>query len=171
MSESSEASLKLLRGLRSIKAYTDEPVPREAIDGILEVGRWSGSGANKQPTEVIVVRDAAVRQQFAEWGAKPAATAPVVLLILVANNGSALDEGRLAERLGLAASAYGLGSTVATLKQEGPEAVKQLLGIPEHYRSTTVVAVGHVDQAVRAARPRVAQARKPMSEFAHTDRY
>jgi nitroreductase len=171
MTDFQDETLKLLRRLRSVKAYTPEPVSQEAIDAILEVGRWSGSGSNKQPTEIVVVRDAAVRQQFAEWGAKPAGTAAAVFLILVANNGSALDEGRLAERLGLAALASGLGSTVATLKQEGPEAVKQLLGIPSHFRSVTVVAVGHTDQEVRQARPKNPQARKPMSEFAHWDRY
>jgi hypothetical protein len=45
----------------------------------------------------------------------------------MASENPSLDEGRLAERLCLGAAAHGLGSTVATLKNEGPEAVKKLL--------------------------------------------
>ena len=134
-------------------------------------GRWSASGSNRQPWDVVVVRDAAVKQKFGEWGARPAATADVVLLLVTAGPQSAFDEGRLAERLCLAAAAHGLGSTVATLKNEGPDETKKLLGIPEDRRVVTVVAIGHTDVEARRARPKSAQPRKPMDDFAHWDRF
>ena len=163
--------IRFLRRLRAIKEYTPEPISQEAIDDILEVGRWTGSGANKQPWEVVVVRDPDVRQKFGAWGAKPAATAPLVLLIVSEGDGSAFDEGRLAERLALAAAAYGLGSTVTTLKNEGPDSAKQLLGIPTARRARTLVAVGHPDVEARRARPKNPQARKPMAAFVHWERF
>jgi nitroreductase len=171
MSQSSNEQLRFLRRLRAVKEYTAEPVGREAIEEILEVGRWSASGSNRQPWDVIVVRDPAVKQQFGEWGARPAASAAVVLLLVTAGPQSAFDEGRLAERLCLAAAACGLGSTVATLKNEGPDETKKLLGIPEDRRVVTVVAIGHTDVAARRARPKSAQPRKPLGEFAHWDRF
>jgi nitroreductase len=171
MTPSTDERLKFLRRLRAVKEYTTEPVTQQAIEDILEVGRWSGSGGNRQPTEVIVVRDPDVKRKFGEWGAQPAATAAVVLLLVTANQSAAFDEGRLAERLALAAAACGLGSTVATLKNEGPEAAKQLLGIPAERRAVTVVAIGHTDVEARRARPKSPQARKPMAEFAHWDRF
>jgi nitroreductase len=171
MSIETNDTLMFLRRLRAAKEYTAEPVSQEQIEAILEVGRWSGSGANRQPTEVVVVRDPAVRKQLGQWGAEPAGKAPVVLLLVVKNDGSALDEGRVAERLCLAAAACGLGSTVATLKEEGPTAVKTLLAIPTEHRARVLVALGHTDVAKQRARPKHAQARKPMSEFAHWDRY
>src|SRR5918912_1344686 len=64
--------LQFLRGLRAVREYTPEPVAQEAIEQILEVGRWTSTGANRQPSEVVVVRDADVRQKFANWGARPA---------------------------------------------------------------------------------------------------
>ena len=174
MSVTNDEQLKFLRRLRAVKEYTTEPVAQEAIEAILEVGRWSGSGGNRQPTEVIVIRDLAVKAQLGEWGAQPAVKAGVVLLLAVANDASAMDEGRVAERLCLGAAACGLGSTVATIKNEGPEAVKQLLGIPAGHRVRTLVAIGHTDVEARRARPRNPQAppaRKPLAEFGHWDRY
>jgi nitroreductase len=171
MSVTNDDLLRFLRRLRAVKEYTAEPVAQEAIEAILEVGRWSGSGGNRQPTEVIVIRDPAVKAKLAEWGAQPAAKAGVVLLLAVANDASAMDEGRVAERLCLGAAACGLGSTVATIKNEGPEAVKQLLGIPAGHRVRTLIAIGHTDVEARRGRPRNPQARKPLSEFGHWDRY
>ena len=171
MSEQAEDLLKFLRRLRTVREYTPEPVSQEDLEAILEVGRWSASGGNKQPTEVIVVRDSKVKQQFGEWGAKPAAGASAVFLIVAQDDSSPLDEGRLAERLCLGAAACGLGSTVATLKNEGPDNAKQLLGIPADRRARTVVTVGHTDIEARRGRPKSPQPRKPMAEFAHWDRF
>src|SRR6059058_2640012 len=107
MPETSKDRIEFLRRLRSTKAFTPEPVADDVINDILEVGRWSGTSANKQPTEVIVVRDGAAREKIGGWGAKPAATAPVSFLIVTRNEGGAgMDEGRLGERLMLAAHAH-----------------------------------------------------------------
>jgi nitroreductase len=163
--------LKFLRSLRAVREYTPEPVSHEALDEILEVGRWTSTGGNRQPHEVVVVRDKGVQSKFVEWGAKPAGPAAVALLIVTANETSAFDEGRVAERLALAARACGLGSCIATLKNEGPDAAKQLLGIPAERRARTLVTIGHTDVEARRALPKAATARKPMSEFAHWDRY
>ncbi len=171
MSPSTDDLLQFLRRLRAVKDYTPAPVSQPVIEAILEVGRWTASGGNRQPWEVVVVRDPAVQQQFGEWGARPAASAGAVLLLVTAGEAAAFDEGRLAERLCLAAAAHGLGATVATLKGEGPAAAKRLLGIPEERRAVTVVAIGHPDVEARRARPKVAQPRKPMAEFVHWDRF
>src|SRR5579859_1084543 len=163
--------LNFMRRLRAVREYTPEAVSQAALEEILEVGRWSATGGNRQPHEVVVVRDHAVKRKFAEWGAKPAGPAAVALLIVTAGDASAFDEGRVAERLALAAKACGLGSCIATLKNEGPDAAKQLLGIPAERRARTLVTIGHTDTAARRALPKAAQARKPMTEFAHFDRF
>ena len=171
MSASSEELLAFLRRLRAVKEYTSEPVSQQTIEAILEVGRWTGTSSNRQPTEVLVVRDPDVKRQLGEWGARPAATAAVVLLLVTTSEGSTFDEGRVAERLALAAAACRLGSTFATLKNDGPDAAKRLLGIPAERRAVTLVAIGHPDVEARRGRPKNPQARKPMAEFAHWDRF
>jgi nitroreductase len=164
--------LKLMRNLRAVREYTAEPVSQQALEEILEVGRWTGTGSNRQPTDVVVIRDPAVKARMGEWGARPAAFAAVVLLLATRDDAGALDEGRYAERMALAARACGLGSCLATLKNEGPEEIKRLVGIPEDRRARVVLTIGHTDVAARRALPRSPRGgRKPMTEFAHWDRY
>jgi nitroreductase len=164
--------LKLMRNLRAVREYTAEPVDEHTLGAILEVGRWTGTGGNRQPTNVVVVRDPEVKRKMGEWGARPAAGAAAVLLLATEDDAGALDEGRYAERLLLAAKACGLGSCLATLKNEGPEEVKRLLGIPADRRARVVVAIGHTDVAARKALPKNPRGgRKPMAEFAHWERY
>jgi nitroreductase len=164
--------LRFLRRLRAVREYTPEPIPEAVIEDLLEVGRWTATGGNRQPIDVVVVRDPAVKEKMGEWGAKPAATAGVVFLLVSNGDANAMDEGRMAERLQLAAAAHGLGSTLATLKNTGPTEAKQLLGIPEDKRAVGLVAVGNIDTAARAARPKAAgPARRPMTEYAHRDRW
>jgi nitroreductase len=167
-----EEQLGFLRRLRAVREFTAEPVDEAAIGQILEVARWSASGGNRQPWQVVVVRDPAVKQKLGDWGARPAATAAVVFLLVMEGEQPSLDEGRLAERLCLAAAAVGLGSVVATLKNEGPDEVKKLLGIPAERRAVALVAAGHIDRAARKALPANPRAgRKPIEEFALWERY
>jgi nitroreductase len=164
--------LKFLRGLRAVREYTPESVPDDVIREIVEVGRWTSTGGNRQPSEVVVVRDKDVKQKFAEWGARPAGPSAVSLLIVSSSEGAAFDEGRMAERLALAARALGLGSCIATLKEQGPDEAKKLLGIPPDHRARTLVTIGHTDVEARRALPKKgADARKPLDQFAHWDRY
>ncbi|MBV9323547.1 MAG: nitroreductase family protein [Chloroflexi bacterium] len=169
---SDEASLKFLRGLRAVREFTPEPVDDATLNEILEVGRWTSTGGNRQPTEVVVVRDRPTLQKFAEWGARPGGPSAVSLLLVSNSDQATLDEGRMAERLALAARACGLGAVIATLKNEGPAEAKKLLGIPEDRRATVLVAIGHTDREARKAMPKQgAAARKPMTEYAHWGKF
>jgi len=169
--------IELLRGLRAVREYRPDPVPDAILDEILEVGRWSGSASNRQPTEVIVVTDHETRQQLAQNGAGPAANAPLAIVIITSGDADrhdleVFDEGRLVERLLLAARALGLGGNIATLKGDGPETIKRALGVPADRRAWVVVTIGYIDGAARKARPpRPNQGRKPGEAFVHRDRY
>ncbi len=177
MSEQSGDLVRFLRGLRAVREYTPEPVPDEMVRDILDVGRWSGSASNRQPTELVVVRDQEILQTLADHGVQAAAGAPLALVVITPGDDERrelelLDNGRLVERLLLAARAHGLGSNVSTLKGEGPTLIKQALGIPAERRVWTVVTLGHTDHEARKARTQPpTSARKPIGEFAHWDRY
>lgn len=172
MSQTVDETVRFLRSLRTIREYTSEPLSDAEINDILEVGRWSASGGNRQPWDVVVVRDRATLEKFGNWGAKPAATAAAAFLITTPDENPSADVGRLCERMLLAAHAHGLGSCLATLKNEGPEETKKLLNIPAERGVRFLVAVGHIDTAARKALPKNPNAgRKPLTEFAHWDRY
>lgn len=55
---------------RSLRRFTDQPVPEEHIRRLLEAGRKAPSPTNSQPWAFIVIRDAATRRALAEIYAK-----------------------------------------------------------------------------------------------------
>lgn len=177
MNQKANDKIRFLRSLRAVRDYTSDPLPDDVLSEILEVGRWSGSASNVQGTEVVVVRDAAIKQRMSELGARPAAGAAAVLVVVTPGDADrhdleVFDNGRLVERLLLAAKAEGLGSNIATLKEDGPDVIKDALGIPSERRIWTVVTLGYPDEAAHKARPKSPTAgRKPADDFVHWDRY
>ena len=171
MNQPSNDKIRFLRSLRAVRDYTSDPIPDDVLLDILEVGRWSGSASNVQGTEVVVVRDPAIKQQMSELGARPAAGAAVVLVVVTPGVAERHDL-EVFERLLLAAKAHGIGSNIATLKEDGPAVIKQALGIPSERRIWTVVTLGYRDDAAHKARPKSPTAgRKPATDFVHWDRY
>lgn len=57
--------LEAIQARRSIRAFTDQPVPREALDKILEISQRAPSGTNTQPWHVYVCTGA-VRQAITD---------------------------------------------------------------------------------------------------------
>jgi len=50
-----------IAGRRSVRRYTDRPVPRDVVDRLLAAAQWAPSWAHTQAPEVVVADDAAVR--------------------------------------------------------------------------------------------------------------
>ena len=49
--------LDILKKRKSIRKYTEEEIPQETINKIIEAGRLAPSGRNKKPVKLILVRD------------------------------------------------------------------------------------------------------------------
>jgi nitroreductase len=58
--------LDIITTRQSIRRYTEESVPDELIDKILEAARWAPSGENEQPWKLIVVRNPKTRAKVGE---------------------------------------------------------------------------------------------------------
>lgn len=58
--------LKVIRSRRSIRNFKSDPIPDEYIEKILEAARWAMSGANGQPWEFVVVKDAKLRKKVVD---------------------------------------------------------------------------------------------------------
>ena len=48
-------TLKTIRDRRSIRSFTDEPVPKEIVEQIVDAGIWAASGKNGQAPIVLAV--------------------------------------------------------------------------------------------------------------------
>ena len=51
---------------KSVRAYRNDPIPKEVLTRVLEAARWAPSGSNLQPWKFIVVRDKNLREKLAE---------------------------------------------------------------------------------------------------------
>ena len=168
--------IALLRGLRAVREFRPDPVPQSAIDDIVEVARWTGTASNRQHWEIVVVQDRQTLRTLAELEgyAGHLAGAPLGIVIVMAGQRSeqeTYDEGRLSERIMLAAAAHGVGSCIGWFAGSGRSAAKQLLGIPESRLVRTSISLGHPTEEALRPRRRPGEARKPLSELVHEARY
>ena len=53
--------LEWLRSRRSVRTFSGEPVPREAMERVMEGAITAPSNTNRQPWKFAVVRDPAMR--------------------------------------------------------------------------------------------------------------
>ena len=56
----------VMRTNGAVREYTDDPLPDEVLERILDNARFAPSGGNRQGTHVIVVRDPQTRERLAE---------------------------------------------------------------------------------------------------------
>lgn len=169
-----EDRIAFLRSLRAVRSFRPDPVPPEVVDDILEVARWSGSASNRQPWELVVIRDRETLEALAsvEGYAHHLADAPLGIVLVMAGERptqETYDEGRLAERVMLAALAHGVGSSIGWIVGGGRDAARGMLGIPEGRMVRTAISLGYPDEGAR--RRRAGQARKSLSEIVHEERY
>jgi nitroreductase len=168
--------VSFLRTLRAVRSFRSDPVPQEVVDDVLQVVRWSGSASNKQPWEILVVRERDTLRSLASLGgyAGHLAGAPLGILLVMAGERAeqeTYDEGRLAERIMLAAHAHGVGSSIGWLVGSGRDAAKELLGIPQEKVVRTAISLGYPREESRRSRAGRGQARKPLGEIVHEESY
>ena len=177
MTESAtQSEIRLLRNLRAVRHFLPNPVTANVLEDIYEVSSWTGSAKNLQPWELVVVNDRATLNQLAalDGYARHLAGAPLGIVLVIDNHNpefAAYDEGRLAERIMLAAVAHGLGSCIGWWTDAGRETARALLGAPETHIVRTVLSIGYPDEAAHRARSSPAEVRKPIASFVHEERF
>lgn len=140
--------IAFLNGLRATRDFTADPVPDAALADILEVVRRSGSAMNLQPWHVVVVRDRAMLARLGAIGGNcgHVAKAPLALALIMdgkVEQFDTYDEGRLSERIMLAAEAHGLGSCIGWYGDPADAAAaKAALAVPQGRTFRTIISIG-----------------------------
>lgn len=165
--------IELMRTLRQVRQFAPGDIPEEQLHAILNVGRWSGSAANKQPWHLIVVRDRETLQRLAAAtdSAQHAAGAAAAIVIVLdrARTTETFDEGRLVERLMLAARVFGIDGGVGMIGDASHvQQVRQVLGIPEDKTVHMLVSLGYPAHTATSGGH---GGRKPFDEVVFFDRY
>ncbi len=180
MSESASARIAFLRGLRAVRQLRSDPLPERVLHDILEVARWSGSAGNRQPWEFVVVRDRELLRRLsmidgANAGHLANAAAGIAIVIRPeVPDLDAYDEGRLAERILLAAGAHGVGAAVGHFTGPGDTwaasaEAKRLLGIPQDRQLRETISLGYPAEHLQPT-PNP-PGRKPLEQLVHWDHY
>jgi nitroreductase len=164
-------ALEAMRAVRQVRQYEPGRVDAETLDRILEIARWSGSSRNVQPWRFIVVEDKDQLSQLSRlrenitWAADGALA---IALVFPGDNEvhEAYDEGRVSERIMIAAKLLGLGAGTAWFGE--PERVakaKAILGVPDNQELRSMVVIGPfvTSKDPRATGP--AAGRKPLDEL------
>lgn len=171
---------------------TEHTLSSEEIETLLTAAQWAPSWGNTQPWAFVVAQrgDAAhqvvvVHLSRGNFGWVPRASVVLVAATQVApdpetgeGGGDAAyachDLGQAAAHLTLQARAMGLHAH--QFAGFDREAVAAELGIPQHYRVLSGIAVGvhgdpaEVDERTREKQQRVRR-RKPLDEFVHAGRW
>ena len=139
---------------RSVRRWTEQPIGDGDLHAMAEAARWAPSGCNRQPIELVAIRQRETIEAIASARRQPfIAGAPCVLAVVVAMESykanaeyfALLDTGAAVQNMLLAAEQHALGACWVNMAPTEPgfAAVHAMLGTPEHYRIASLVAVGH----------------------------
>jgi nitroreductase len=170
--------LRPLRRTRQYREFEPTPLDPTTLDALVDVARWTGSSQNKQPWRFIVITDPATIRAINRAGlpqTRGLETAPAAIAIVLPapDRGAhdAYDDGRVAERLLVAATMLDLGAGISWIRTDVRPAVSELLGIPDDHLVRTIVQVGHPTAAARRPKSQPGEARLPREETVFRDRW
>ena len=137
-----------IRARRSVRQFTDAPVPREDLERIVAAAIEAPSGCNQQLRQYVIVDSP--EQMESLWPVSGAMkTAPAAIVLLVEPKGTQFgefwmqDASAAMENMLLAAVALGYGACWVEGALRRHEAqVRKLLGVPENLRVWSMMPVG-----------------------------
>ena len=161
-------AIEVLKTRHSVRAFSDQPVPRAVLEDIVDCGRLAATAINIQPWEFVVVTDADARRKLAETTdhGRFIAGAPVCVVVLCQETKYYLEDGSAAtQNILLAAHAHGLGACwVAGDKKPYAADIRKMVGAPEGFRLVSLIPTGYP-----AANPR--KSKRPLADVLHWEKY
>ncbi|MFC2992388.1 oxygen-insensitive NADPH nitroreductase [Halomonas tibetensis] len=160
-------TIELLKSHRSIRKFTDQPVSRELLEELIRAGQGAATSSHVQAYTVIHVKNAENREKIAELagGQSYVATCGTFLMfcadmkrpteaaertgarvvrgmteqLLVAS----VDTALMAQNVAVAAESEGLGICYIGGVRNDPQAVSDLLGLPDHVYPVFGMCLGY----------------------------
>jgi nitroreductase len=158
-----------IKGRRSVRCYTKEPVSKEQIEAILEAGVWAPTAMAREPWRFIIVEDeklinfvsdetkVAVQQMRPPLAERYKTkediicyNAPVLILVCAEkdpqwNTLNLIDSALAAQNMFLKAYELGLGTCYmgfVSLLNSKPDILRKI-GVPENYELLVPFILGH----------------------------
>ena len=165
-----------VRARRNVRQYTDEPIPRHALERIVEAGRRAPSAGNWQPWSFVVVTDRDELVELAKvWqGAQHIARSAATIALVAAEpedprqrDWLQYDLGQATAYMMLTAAELGIGSGHSAVADQ--QQAQRVLGFPDGYLCVYLIGLGF--PADRPLRPLVKPNRRPFDEVVHWNRW
>ena len=157
-----------VRTLLAVRSYQKKPIPDALVRRIVEAGRLTGSGMNRQPWHFVVIRDPESLRRLGGMASSGSYVAQAPLAIAVATDRTRFavsDASRAIQSMLLTAWGEGVGSNWVGFG--GLEPVKDLLGIPADLDVLAILPFGYPALLLAAAD----RARRALRDVAHLERY
>lgn len=148
---------------RSVRKFTEEKVPHEVLEQLVELSRWAPSWKNTQIARYVAVEDESLKSRIAEeatipWNEGIIKGAPVLMVMTYVEKRSGFERdgsfsttkgdrwqnfdcGVAAATFGLAAHELGLGSVVLGIFDE--KKLAELLELPEGMGVACLMPLGY----------------------------
>ena len=148
---------------RRVRKFTEEKVPHEVLEQLVELSRWAPSWKNTQIARYVAVEDEALKSRIAEeatipWNEGIIKGAPVLMVMTYVEKRSGFERdgsfsttkgdrwqnfdcGVAAATFGLAAHELGLGSVVLGIFDE--KKLAELLELPEGMGVACLMPLGY----------------------------
>src|SRR4029453_529492 len=142
-------AFEAIRTLLAVRSYKDTPVPDEVVRRIVEAGRLTGSGMNRQPWHFIVIRERETLRRLGALASSGSYVAQAPLAIVVAADRSRFavsDASRAIQSMLLAGWADGVGSNWVGFG--GLDSARTLLDIPAGLDVLAILPFGYPARAV-----------------------
>ncbi len=159
--------LSAILNRRSIRQYQQKSVEDEKLTMVLEAARLAPSARNRQDIKLVIVRDAAMKEELQKacWNQTFISQAPLAIAVcatqeVMMNCGQAahtVDCSIALSFMMLQATELGLGTCWMGGFEQAP--VKKALELPEEYSVVAVTPLGYPESQPEA-RPR-----KPLEEL------
>jgi nitroreductase len=157
-----------VRTLLAVRSYQKKPIPDAVVRRIVEAGRLTGSGMNRQPWHFVVIRDPENLRRLGAMASSGSYVAQAPLAIAVATDRTRFavsDASRAIQSMLLTAWGEGVGSNWVGFG--GLEPVKDLLGVPADLDVLAILPFGYPARAIGRGKKQ----RKPLRDVAHLERY
>ena len=168
--------LDAIRLKRSVRRFTPDPLPDDAVRAILNAGRRAQSSKNTQPWQFVVVTDKDILRQLSLTGDFAGHLAGAALGVVIVTPDEPdrrewlmFDVGQSAAYMQLAAWDLGIGSVIASIYH--PEQAQAILGVPDGYRCDVALSFGYPADATVLTAPPKQGGRNPLDDMTHYEQW
>jgi nitroreductase len=164
--------MEAIKGRRSIRQFTDEPIERDKLERLLEAARWAPSGGNLQRWRFVVVTSPSQRELVKKFAPGIFAMPSAFIVVCADKEPDAnpwkealylADCSIASQNIMLAAYEMGIGTCVAL--SYAKSAISEILDLPENVKPMLVVTLGYPAENPEPP-PRF-----PLTEMAFEERY